>query len=213
MRCLKFLLVALLTFGTVNKAVGSAVGHHHAETQTPVDNTNRVSTEPVRSSAEEYAEAQRRKEEQFKDWFSTNLQRIKNNPNNYTQTQIEIPSEESKKRAHSYVYRITGKYQYDCARAICAIALVSSLYSHYSQSCALPMITQGNYSHSIGESSNCKITPDVFPVFYAIAGGSMTGAFNSGLNYYNANWLNLKPYAFLVSAYLITTLVYNSRYT
>lgn len=168
-----------------------------------------ASPNPVRSLADEYAESRRRVEENFKEWFSENLQRIKTNPNSYLQTQIAIPSEESKKSARSYVHRVTGKYQYNCTRVICAVALICSLYSHYSQSCALPMITQGNYSHNIGESANCKITPDVFPVLYAIAGGSVIGAFNSGLNYYNTNWLNAKPYAFLVGAYVITTLVYN----
>ncbi|MBA4260327.1 MAG: hypothetical protein C0446_14285 [Chitinophaga sp.] len=163
----------------------------------------------VRTTADQHAEAARLRDEQFKAWFSSNLQNIKSNPNHYTQLPMVTPSQKSKDRALSYVNKVTGKYLFYSAEILCACTMLYSLYAYYSQSCALPMITKGNYSHSIGESAHCKITPDVFPVFYAIAGGSVTGVFNSGLNYYNTNWLNAKPYAFLAGAYVITILVYN----
>jgi hypothetical protein len=139
----------LLSLSTVKSATLS--DNDRALSSAGTTNTHEeANPDPVRSLADEYAESRRRVEEKFKEWFSENLQRIKTDPNSYMQTHIAPPSEESKKRAHSYVHKVTGKYQYDCTRAICAGALIYSLYSHYSQSCALPMITQGNYSHNIG---------------------------------------------------------------
>lgn len=136
------------------------------------------------------------------------MQRIKTRPDAYEQTSIVHPNKKSKEIAHSYVHGVTGKTQYNWTRGLCAVALIATLSFHYHESCAIPMIRYGNYSHSISKDLHCKITPDVFPVFYAIAGGSVTGVFNSALNYYNANWLSAKPYAFLVGAYVITMLVY-----
>jgi hypothetical protein len=139
--------------------------------------------------------------------FSTILQQLMINPNHRFSLNVNL-SDESKTKARSYINRVTGKYLYDGTRGICALALLYSCYAYYSQSCAYYMITQGNYTNSVADSSNCKITPEVFPVFYALGGGSVTGAFNTGLTYYNVNWSNLKPYAFLATSYLVTLLCY-----
>jgi hypothetical protein len=112
------------------------------------------------------------------------------NPNHRFSLNVNL-SDESKTKARSYINRVTGKYLYDGTRGICALALLYSCYAYYSQSCAYYMITQGNYTNSVADSSNCKITPEVFPV-----------------TYYHVNWSNLKPYAFLATSYLVTLLCY-----